>query len=43
MTLDQFRQLADTWGGDIERWPAAARGAARLVAATEQGDRKSVV
>lgn len=37
MTLDQFRQLADTWGGDIERWPAAARGAARLVATTEQG------
>lgn len=37
MTLDQFRQLADTWGGDIERWPAEARSAARLVAATEPG------
>jgi hypothetical protein len=37
MTLDEFRRLAETWGGDIARWPAATRRAAQAVAATEQG------
>ena len=39
MTLDQFRRLAETWGGDIERWPAATRDAARQFAATLEGER----
>ena len=32
MTLDQFRQLAETWGGTIDRWPSAAQDAARELA-----------
>jgi hypothetical protein len=39
MTLDQFRQLAETWGGDIDRWPAALQAAARDVAASDEGER----
>jgi len=39
MTLDQFRRLAETWGGDVERWPAATRDAARQCAATLEGGR----
>lgn len=39
MTLEQFRQLAETWGGDIDRWPAAARNAAREVASGEEAAR----
>jgi hypothetical protein len=37
MTLEEFRRLADTWGGDIERWPAARRVEAGQCAATEEG------
>jgi hypothetical protein len=36
MTLEQFRQLAETWGGNIDRWPAAMQDAAREMAADEQ-------
>jgi len=36
MTLEDFRRLADTWGGDIERWPEAERAAARRLAASPQ-------
>lgn len=39
MNLDQFRQLAETWGGDIGRWPAATQEAARGLAASEDGAR----
>lgn len=39
MTLDQFRQLAEIWGGDIDRWPAATRGDARAMAAADEGGR----
>lgn len=39
MKLDQFRQLAGTWGGDVERWPADLRDAARGLAASEEGAR----
>jgi hypothetical protein len=39
MTLEQFRQLAETWGGDIDRWPAATQDAAREMAAGEQAGR----
>jgi hypothetical protein len=37
MTLEDFRRLAETWGGDLGRWPAAERDAARALAATPQG------
>ncbi|MDA9545999.1 hypothetical protein ACM43_16540 [Bradyrhizobium sp. CCBAU 45321] len=37
MTPEQFRQLAETWGGDVERWPAPTREAARRIAATAEG------
>jgi hypothetical protein len=37
MTPDQFRRLAETWGGDVERWPAATREAARRLAASAEG------
>lgn len=36
MTLEQFRQMAETWGGDIARWPAAEQDAARATATEEQ-------
>jgi len=36
MTLDQFRQLAEIWGGDIDRWPEAMQDAAREMAADEE-------
>lgn len=36
MTLEQFRQMAETWGGDIARWPAAEQDAARAMATEEQ-------
>jgi hypothetical protein len=39
MTLEQFRQLAETWGGDIDRWPAATQHAAREVASGEEAAR----
>jgi hypothetical protein len=31
MTLDRFRALADAWGGDLSRWPASERVAARAL------------
>jgi hypothetical protein len=37
MTLKEFRALADTWGGDVERWPAASVEAARQIAKTPEG------
>jgi len=37
MTLDQFRQLAEMWGGDPGRWPADTRAAAQVIAASEPG------
>lgn len=39
MTLDQFRQLAAIWGGDIERWPAATQAGARDIAAGDEARR----
>lgn len=37
MTLDQFRQLAETWGGDVARWPPATQAEARAIAAQPEG------
>jgi len=37
MTLEEFRRLADTWGGDVERWPQERRQAARALAGTPAG------
>jgi hypothetical protein len=39
MTLDQFRQLAGIWGGDIDRWPAATQSAARALATDDEASR----
>src|SRR5260370_962809 len=39
MTLDQFRELAEIWGGDIDRWPAATQDAAREIATNGEGGR----
>ena len=35
MTKDDFEQLAETWGGDIARWPQGVREDAALFAAEE--------
>lgn len=37
MSLEEFRQFAETWGGDIDRWPLKARQDARRLAATNEG------
>jgi hypothetical protein len=37
MTPEEFRRLADTWGGDIARWPASAQAEAHRRAATAEG------
>jgi hypothetical protein len=37
MTLEEFRRLADTWGGDIGRWPVPRQVEARGLAGTEEG------
>jgi hypothetical protein len=37
MTLEEFRRLADTWGGDVDRWPPRTQSAARQHAATKEG------
>lgn len=37
MTRDEFRLLAETWGGNVERWPEAVRTAARALARTPDG------
>jgi hypothetical protein len=34
MTLDEFKALAETWGGDIARWPERTRGEAGTLAQT---------
>jgi len=39
MRLEQFRTLAETWGGDIDRWPPAVQDDARAVAAGDEGGR----
>jgi hypothetical protein len=39
MTLDQFRRLAEVWGGDIDRWPAATQIAARALASDDEAKR----
>ena len=34
MTIDEFRKFAETWGGDIARWPAQLRPDAEALAGT---------
>jgi hypothetical protein len=36
MTLDDFKQHAEIWGGDLARWPAALQPAARSLAETPE-------
>jgi len=33
MTIDEFRQLAEAWGGTVARWPSAVRADAEALAA----------
>lgn len=37
MTRDRFRQLAETWGADVGRWPPEMQAAARVFAASIEG------
>jgi hypothetical protein len=37
MTRDEFIRLAESWGGDLSRWPIPAQDLARDYAATEDG------
>ena len=37
MTVEDFRRLAETWGGDLERWPHETQAAARNLASTPEG------
>jgi hypothetical protein len=37
LDITRFATLAETWGGNIERWPALERTAARRIAATDAG------
>ncbi|MFD2184519.1 hypothetical protein [Rhodoplanes azumiensis] len=37
MTFTEFRRLAETYGGDVARWPEATRDAARAIARTPEG------
>ncbi|RAI38497.1 hypothetical protein [Rhodoplanes roseus] len=37
MTIDEFRRLAETWGGDVERWPEPLRAEARALARSPGG------
>lgn len=37
MTHEEFHRLAETWGGDIDRWPPGSHDAARRMAETREG------
>lgn len=37
MTLDEFRDQAEIWGGDLRRWPPAHREAAQRLSLTPEG------
>ena len=37
MTREQFRQLADAWGGDVDRWPPQWQADAHAFARTAAG------
>jgi hypothetical protein len=39
MDLDRFRALADAYGGDLRRWPAAERAAAAALRDADAGAR----
>jgi len=39
MTREEFIRLAETWGGDIGRWPLSQREDAARFATTEEGTR----
>jgi len=38
MDPNRFRDLADAYGGDLERWPAAERAAAATLAQTAEAE-----
>lgn len=39
MTRDEFIRLAESWGGDLSRWPISSQHLARDYAATDDGKR----
>lgn len=39
MTLDEFGQLAETWGGNIDRWPPSQQAAAHALAEGDEAKR----
>ena len=43
MTKEQFQALAEAYGGEIARWPAAVRDEAALFAAREPGEAQAVL
>lgn len=42
MTIERFRQLAEAYGAQIERWPAADRAAARALAERSDEARRAL-
>ncbi|NWG23499.1 MAG: hypothetical protein HXY30_03625 [Pseudorhodoplanes sp.] len=38
MTLDEFRRLAECWGGDIRRWPGPRSDETERLAQTPEGE-----
>lgn len=43
MTKEEFQQLAQAYGGEVARWPAALREEAALFAASEAGFAQAVL
>lgn len=43
MTKEQFQALAEAYGGEIARWPAAVRDEAALFAASDPGSAQAVL
>ena len=41
MTLKRFRQLLDTYGADLARWPVEERGAARALVVADPRARQA--
>lgn len=37
MTIEEFRDMAARWGGNIDRWPVDVQNAARAIARTSEG------
>lgn len=42
MDIERFKTLADAWGGDVARWPAADQAEARLLAERSEAARAAL-